>query len=121
MNKERAIHFLELIANGDVDAAYEQYALPTGKHHNVYFSAGFESLKKAMLENQQKYPHKQYSIKHAVAEGDMVAVYGHVTTAQDDPGIIAVHFIRFADGKIAELWDAAQTLSSDSPNTDGPF
>lgn len=121
MNKKGAIEFLELIAKGEIDAAYDRYVLPTGRHHNIYFPAGFESLKKAMKENQEKYPHKQYSIKHVIAEGDMVAVYGHVIAAPGDLGVITIHFLRFADGKIAELWDASQALVDNSPNIDGAF
>jgi hypothetical protein len=36
-HKGRAIHFLELASSGDVDEAYERFALPTGRHHSPYF------------------------------------------------------------------------------------
>jgi predicted SnoaL-like aldol condensation-catalyzing enzyme len=120
-NKASAVQFLKLVSSGKIDQAYDQLVLPTGKHHSPHFAAGFDVLKAAMKENYCRFPEKRSEIKHAVGEGDMVAVHSHVVLMPGDSGFAIVHLFRFEDGKIAELWDFTQQALDDSPNTDGLF
>jgi predicted SnoaL-like aldol condensation-catalyzing enzyme len=120
-DRDRAIHFLELASSGKVDEAYERFASPTGKHHNPYFAAGFDALRTGMKENYRQFPDKLITIKHAMGEGDMVAVHSHVVLKTGDLGVATLHLFRFEDGKIVELWDFGQPIQADSPNSDGPF
>lgn len=120
-NKERAVQFLKLASSGKVDEAYDQFVVPTGKHHSPHFAAGFVALKAGMKENYKQFPDKQFDIKHVVADEDMVAVHSHVILKPGDPGVATMHLFRFVDVKIVELWDFSQPVRAESPNADGLF
>ena len=56
-----------------------------------------------------------------VAEGNRVVVFGRVRHKPGDPDYALVHIFRFADDRIAELWDIGQEIPKDSPNRNGAF
>ena len=118
-NKEIAVDFLQMVVAGKIDEAYDKYVDMKGKHHNLYFGAGFAALKAAMIENQSQSPDKTYLVRNAVAEGDTVAVHAHLVPSPGDKGMVVVHVMRFRGKKIVELWDCGQPIPADSPNTDG--
>lgn len=120
-NKERALQFLKLASSGKIDEAYDQFVLPTGKHHSPYFAAGFDALKAAMKENYRQFPEKRVDTKHAIGDGNMVAVHSHVILKPGDLGIATLHLFRFENEKIVEWWDFGQSVLTDSPNADGLF
>ncbi len=120
--KERAVGFLKLVVARKIDEAYRTYTAPGGRHHNVYFAAGFAALRQGMKEAHEKFPHTRIDVKHVVGEGDLVAVHSHVTMEPGSPGVAVVHLFRFdEDDRIVELWDCGQSIPQDSPNVDGPF
>ncbi len=116
-----ARNFLTLVIEGKIDEAYERYIDIKGKHHNAYFSAGFENLKKAMKENEAQFPHKQFTIHHLIGERDMVVAHSHLIMKKGEVGLVTIHMFRIEGDKIVELWDCGQQLPADSPNTDGLF
>lgn len=118
-NKEAAVTFLQLVVAGQIDEAYTKYVDMRGKHHNVYFPAGFEALKKAMHESHAQFPVKQFKSKNVLADENLVAVHSHIVLKQGDPGMAVVHLFRFENGKIVEMWDVGQEIPHDTPNTDG--
>ena len=120
-NKERATQFMNLVSLGKIDEAYDQLVSPTGKHHSPYFAAGFDALRTAMKDNYAQFPKKKSVIKHVMGEDDMVAVHSHVTLEPGSPDFAILHLFRFENEKIVELWDFTQSVSEDSPNTDGIF
>lgn len=120
-NKERAVQFLKLASSGEVDEAYNQFVLSTGKHHSPHFAAGFGALKAGMKENSKQFPDKQLSIKHVVGDEDIVAVHSHVVLKPGDLGVATLHLFRFENERIVELWDFSQPVPKESPNTDGLF
>ncbi len=120
-NKEVATEFQTMIVAGNIDEAYEKYVDMNGRHHNAYFPAGFESLKKAMKENHQQFPDKHLKIQHVLGDGELVAVHSHIILKPSDPGIATVHLYRFENSKIVEMWDVGQAILADNPNTDGVF
>lgn len=61
------------------------------------------------------------TIKHLVAEGDIVMVHYHLVREAGTPGYSAVDVFRVADGLIVEHWEALQPLVEDSPNRHGAF
>ncbi len=93
----------------------------SGKHHNLYFPAGFESLKKAMKENHEKFPNKKILIKNVLADGDLVTVQSHLILKKGEKEMSVVHIFRFENNKIIEMWDCGQAITVDSPNADGAF
>ncbi|WP_102346276.1 nuclear transport factor 2 family protein [Bacillus sp. Marseille-P3661] len=119
--KEKAVSFLQLVASGEVRAAYQRYIGPDFCHHNPYFRGNADSLMLAMEENSVQNPHKILEVKHAIQEGNTVAVHSHVKQNPDDLGGAVVHIFRFKDNLIVEMWDIGQPIPEDSPNENGMF
>jgi predicted SnoaL-like aldol condensation-catalyzing enzyme len=117
--KETAVDFLKMVIAGDIELAYTRYVNMHGKHHNVYFPAGFSVLKQAMMDNHGQFPTKQLNVGHVLGDGDMVAVHSNLVFKQGEPGMVVVHIFCFEEGKIIEMWDMGQEIPADSPNTDG--
>jgi len=119
--KASAIHFLQLTASGSVNEAFYLYVGEQFFHHNMHFKGDADSLKAAMEESAVNLPAKQLEIRFAIAEGDMVAVYSKVIISPGEPGVALVHFFRFQDDKIIELWDMAQAAPDEIINENGLF
>lgn len=119
--KKAAVEFLRMAASGKAGEAAARYLAPGGKHHNVYFPAGWGPLVKGMDENARESPSKTFMVKRALCDGDTVAVHSHVVFKRGDPGTSVVHIFRFEGERIAEMWDVGMQLPADSPNRDGPF
>jgi predicted SnoaL-like aldol condensation-catalyzing enzyme len=119
--KQAAVEFLKMVVAGRIDEAYEKHVDLHGKHHNPFFAAGFPALQKAMEENHFQFPNKQLIVKHALADGDLVAVHSELVLSPGGDRMNVVHLVRFDGGKIVEMWDCAQRVPADSPNSDGAF
>lgn len=119
--KEAAMDFLRLVASGKVREAYRKHVGPEFRHHNAYFRSDAESLMTAMEENAAKNPNKTLDIKHALQDGDLVAVHSHVRQHPGDRGGAVVHIFRFQGDRVVELWDVGQAVPEDSPNELGMF
>lgn len=63
----------------------------------------------------------QRTIKHIVAEDDIVMVHYHLVREPGTAGYSAVDIFRVADGAIVEHWEALQPLAEESPNIHGAF
>ncbi|MEK7672779.1 MAG: nuclear transport factor 2 family protein [Patescibacteria group bacterium] len=120
-NKESAQDFLQLVVAGKVDEAYEKYVDFGGKHHNIHTPASFADLQKAMKESEVNFPNKQFTIKHILEDGDLVAVHSHLVLKTAELELTTIHMMRFADDKIVEMWDIGQQIPEDCPNQDGAF
>jgi predicted SnoaL-like aldol condensation-catalyzing enzyme len=120
-NKDTAVLFLKLAANGRVREAYSKFVGPGFRHHNPFFEGSAEALMAGMEENARQNPSKVLEVKRAIAEGEFVAVHSHVQQKPDDLGAAVVHIFRFENGRIAELWDLGQPVPEASPNQYGMF
>ena len=119
--KQAAVSFLSMIVEGKIHEAYARFAAPEMRHHNPYFHGDAASLERAMAEDHAQHPRKTLDIRLALAEGELVALYAHVHMQPGDRGYGIVHFYRFADDRIIELWDIAQPVPENSPNEQGMF
>lgn len=119
--KANAIHFLELTAIGKVAEAFHLYASPDFRHHNVNFKGDAASLKAAMLESAAYLPAKELEVQFAIQEENRVAIYSKVVIYPGEPGVALVHFFRFENDKIVELWDLAQAPPDEIINENGLF
>jgi len=119
--KAAAIDFLQLTATGNVNDAFFLYASPEFRHHNMHFKGDADSLKAAMAESAVYLPAKQLEIRFAIVEQNMVAVYSKVVISPGEPGVALVHFFRFQNDKIVELWDLAQAPPEEIVNENGLF
>jgi predicted SnoaL-like aldol condensation-catalyzing enzyme len=119
--KESAVDFLQLVVAGSIDEAYESYVNMHGKHHNMYYSADFTSLKNGMIEDQAQFPSKRLMVKNVLGDGNLVAVHSNLILKPGEPGMAVVHIFRFDKGKIIEMWDVGQTIPLETPNRIGAF
>ncbi|MFZ7942392.1 nuclear transport factor 2 family protein [Neobacillus sp. 19] len=119
--KDHAVSFLQLVSSGSIDEAYERYVDQGFCHHNPYFRGDADSLKAAMKENAAETPNKTLVVKHAIEEGDIVAVHSHIKQNPEDHGAAVVHIFRFHADRIVELWDLGQPIPENSPNENGMF
>jgi predicted SnoaL-like aldol condensation-catalyzing enzyme len=121
LHKNTALAFLRLAASGRAREAFQNYAGPGFRHHNPYFRGDAETVMQAMDENAKQNPHKILEIKHALEDGDLVAVHSHIRQQPSDRGAAVVHIFRFEDDRIVELWDVGQPVPESSPNEYGMF
>jgi predicted SnoaL-like aldol condensation-catalyzing enzyme len=120
-HKNAAIAFLRLVVARKIREAYATYIRQDMIHHNTAFAGDAASLEKAMEESHSLHPHTVIEFKHALEDGDLVAVHSHVRMQPEDPGFAVVHLFRFEDDKIIEMWDIGQAVPKDSPNINGMF
>lgn len=113
--------FLRMVVAGKIRDAYAQHVAADFKSHNPYFGDSAAELMTAMEADHRIHPSKRLDVRHAIAEGDLVAVHSHLRMGTDDPGIATVHLFRFANGRIVELWDLGQPVPAESPNKSGMF
>jgi predicted SnoaL-like aldol condensation-catalyzing enzyme len=120
-NKEIAISFLEMAANGNAGEAYSKFVGDGFRHHNPFFEGTAQALQAGMEENARQNPNKVFEVKRVIAEGDLVVTHSHVRQKPTDLGAAVVHIFRFENGKIVELWDLGQPIPTDSINKNGMF
>jgi predicted SnoaL-like aldol condensation-catalyzing enzyme len=119
--KEAALDFMHLVVKGNIQDAYRKYIADDFLHHNAHFKGDRQSLMKAMEENHVQNPNKILSVKHALTDGDLVAIHSHIKMNPEDKGVAVVHIFRFKDSRIVELWDLGDPVPAESLNENGMF
>ncbi|MHA6250461.1 nuclear transport factor 2 family protein [Oceanobacillus sp. CAU 1775] len=119
--KERALSFLQLVTDGRIDEAYDTHIGSDFSHHNPYFPGDAASLKEGMKESQKQSPNKVWKVKHAIEDGQVVAVHSHLKQNANDLGVAVVHIFRFHENKIVEMWDLGQQIPEEIHNENGMF
>lgn len=121
MNSEKqiALSFLKMVASGEVEEAFKNYVAEDFKHHNPYFKGDAKSLKYAMIEDAQNNSEKELEILRALADDGLVAVHSLMKQNPADSGFILVHFFKFKNQKIIELWDLGQEIPDEIINENG--
>ncbi|WP_340152737.1 nuclear transport factor 2 family protein [uncultured Marivirga sp.] len=117
--KKIAISFLEMVASAQIEEAFKVYVAEDFKHHNPYFKGDAKSLKDAMLEDAQNNPEKELKILRSLADEEFIAIHSHVKQNLADLGFVLVHFFKFKDQKIIELWDVGQEIPDEITNENG--
>ena len=119
--KQIAKTFLRLAATGQVRAAYERFVGKGFVHHNPYFPAGADSLRKGMEAAAKKFPRTRIEPQRVLETGNLVAVHSRVRHQPKGRDIAVAHIFRFRGERIVELWDVAMELPKRSPNRRGAF
>jgi predicted SnoaL-like aldol condensation-catalyzing enzyme len=120
--KDGAIDFLRLSSSGKISEAYRLYIANDFRHHNGHFKGDRQSLMKAMEENHGQHPKKIFTVKHALEDGDLVAVHSHVRMGpEDELGAAVVHIFRFEGNRVVELWDLGEPVPEEIVNENGMF
>ena len=99
-HRELAIAFLRAAAVGRARDAFAQHAVPGFRHHNPFFPGDADSLAAGMDDNAAKFPDKVLTVRHALEDGDYVAVHSEVHMQPGDPGFAVVHLIHQLLGRL---------------------
>ena len=87
-NKNIAIEFMGLIGSGRFKEGL-RFCAPDCRTHNPYTTGGMEALTDAMVaakkEMSSRSPNAEFSIKHVLADGDMVAVHTQILVPEIGP------------------------------------
>jgi ketosteroid isomerase-like protein len=124
-NKRIALQAFDALAAGDLNAVQELLA-PDAVLHQCGFLRPITLH--ALRQNSQRYPSpvvdRTMQLEQMIAEGDTVALRWHTPGRYADPSeptldgvpvaFPSMTFLRFADGRIAEIWNMrdADTLQS---------
>jgi predicted SnoaL-like aldol condensation-catalyzing enzyme len=130
VRKDITIEFLRLAGSGKPKEGLRFFA-PECKTHNPYTAGGINELIEAMIAVQKQAAQGiikgstadfKFTIRQALAEGDMVAVHTQVSSSKPgEGGLRQVHLFRFNGDKIVEYWDITQNVPENSPNAAGAF
>jgi predicted SnoaL-like aldol condensation-catalyzing enzyme len=126
-HKDVAIGFLRALMQGRFKEGLQFFASDC-KTHNPYIAGGMDALTDAMIaanrEMRTKYPDAELTIRHTLADGDLVAVHTQLLNSKHEPsqgGLRQVHLFRFEGDKIVEYWDITQMVTPEMPNARGAF
>ncbi|HVJ23663.1 MAG TPA: nuclear transport factor 2 family protein [Burkholderiales bacterium] len=119
--KQIARTFLRLAATGKVSAAYERFVGRGFVHHNPFFPADADSLRKGMEAAAARFPRTTIETQRVLENGNLVAVHSRVRHQPKGADIAVVHLFRFRGARIVELWDIAMEVPKRSPNRAGAF
>ena len=127
IHKEIVTEYFKLVSSGKFKDGLRFFA-PDCKTHNPYVSGSIDTLTDAMISaskdigSQNSDP--EFSVKHVIADGDLVAVHTELLNSKSDSGqggLRQVHLFRFIGDKIVEYWDITQQVLPDMPNASGAF
>ncbi len=126
-HKTIALEFFKLIQAGQFKEGLRFFA-PDCKTHNPYVAGSINDLMDAMIaankDGVAKYPKAEFAVRHALVDGDLVAVHTELINNKSAPsegGLRQIHLFRFQDGKIVEYWDISQFVMPNLPNTAAAF
>lgn len=87
--KNIALEFFKLVSSGKFKEGLRFFA-PDCKTHNPYTAGGMDALTDAMVavskEWASTYPEAEFSVKHVLAEGDLVAVHTQLLSSKSKLG-----------------------------------
>ena len=89
--------------------------------HNPLAATGAQGLKDFLDWARARAPAAEHRVKRMFVDGDYVIAHVHVIIIPGDLGNAVVDIFRVAQGRIAEHWDVAQEVPTQSANTNGMF
>lgn len=119
--KKIAIAFEQLLADGKIREAFDNYTSQDFRHHNPFYGSDRESLILGMQKNTPNFKNKTYEVQRVLEDEDLVAIHSRLKPKPDWSDMSVVRIYRFEDDKIVEQWDVAQQAPDDSPNKNGLF
>lgn len=109
-NKKIAIEFYNAALN---EKNWEKTRSMIGNRyvqHNLNAVDGPEGLKAHIEYLKREFPKNHGEIKHALADGDLVALHVHNKRSPEVRGNAVVDLFRIENGKVVEHWDVVQAI-----------
>ena len=89
--------------------------------HNPNAISGPEGLKNHIAMLKEKFPKNRGEVKHAYADGDLVALHVHSKRSPELRGSAVVDMFRIENGKVVEHWDVVQAIPEKALNDNTMF
>ena len=120
-NKRNAVAFLtRAFVDGQPGEAADTYMGPTYTQHHPGVPDGRDAFVQFATAVVGQFPGMSFEFKRVIAEGDYVALHGHIKTGPGDRGSAIAEIFRMnEDGKIVEHWDVAQEIPEGEPVNSG--
>lgn len=109
-NKQIAIEFYNAALN---EKNWEKTRSMIGNRyvqHNLNAIDGPEGLRAHIEFLKRDFPNNRGEIKHALADGDLVALHVHNRRSPELRGNAVVDIFRIENGKVVEHWDVVQAI-----------
>ncbi|MCP5146088.1 MAG: ester cyclase [Gammaproteobacteria bacterium] len=109
-NKQIAIEFYNAALN---EKDWEKTRSMIGDRyvqHNLNAADGPEGLHAHIEFLKKDFPNNRGDIKHALADGDLVALHIHNRRSPEMRGNAVVDIFRIENGKVVEHWDVVQAI-----------
>jgi predicted SnoaL-like aldol condensation-catalyzing enzyme len=121
-NKQNAIAFYELMFNDSKPReAVERYVGDVYIQHNPFVADGKEPFIAYFEKMAKEYPGKRVEFKHAIAQGNFVALHTHQTWPGEKDWVGADFFRLDDNGKVVEHWDVLQVMPDTFAHENGMF
>lgn len=108
---------LKPLDSGRVD----DFFAPGYIQHNPMAETGADGLKRFLDWAKAMAPGATHDVKRILVDGDFVVGHVHVVVNPGERGRTVVDIFRIENGRVAEHWDSAQEIPSESANTNGMF
>ncbi len=125
--KNIVLEYFKLVGLGKFKEGLRFFA-PECKTHNPYIAGSIAVLTDAMIaankEGISKYPNALFTVKHVLADGDLVVVHTELLSNKSklgEGGLRQAHVFRFEGNQIVEYWDITQQILPNMPNASGAF
>ena len=125
--KNIVLEYFKLVVAGKFKEGLRFFA-PDCKTHNPYVAGNMDVLTDAMIaankDGAAKYPEAEFTVKHVLADGDLVAAHTQLLSNKSKPnegGLRQIHLFRCKSNKIVEYWDVTQQVTPNMRNAGGAF
>jgi len=109
-NKQIAIDFYNAALNEKNWEKTKSFIGNRYVQHNLAAVDGPEGLKAHIEFLKRDFPNNRGEIKHALADGDLVALHIHNKRSPEVRGNAVVDIFRIENGKVVEHWDVVQPI-----------
>lgn len=120
-NKALVVHFFDRLFNRGNLAVVDRFVKPDYVQHNPMLADGPKALRDWVTGLKAAYPESHVTIKHAIAQGDLVILHSNFVLEPGTKGTAAVDIFRLEKGRIAEHWDVLQQVPDTTADANDMF
>lgn len=120
-NKTLVVHFFDQLFNHGDLAVVDRYVEPDYTQHNPTLADGAKALRDWVTGLKAAYPESHVTIKHVIAQGDLVILHSNFVLEPGTKGTAAFDIFRLEKGKIAEHWDILQPVPDSTADGNDMF
>lgn len=120
-NRRLVLEVYERVLKPLDSSRVDDFFVPEYLQHNPLAESGAAGLKKFLDWARATSPDATHDVKRIFVDGDHVVAHVHVVINPGDLGNAVVDIFRIENGRIAEHWDVAQSITPGAANRNGMF